>query len=177
MTGDETSSATEGRRRAGVLLAVAAVVLAFDQLAKVIAVAQLDPGRPVSIIGDVVRLRLIRNPGAAFSLATGLTPVLTIVAIVVITMILVVSRRVTSSAWAGALGCVLGGALGTLSDRIFRAPGPFRGHVVDFVELPNWPVFNVADSAIVCGALLIAVLSLRGIPYTGPVRSVRSDVT
>lgn len=157
-------SAADVHRRA-VLLAVAAVVLALDQLAKVIAVTQLDPGRVVPVLGDVVQLRLIRNPGAAFSLATTMTPVLTIAAIVVIVVILRVSRRVTSPIWAAALGGVLGGALGTLTDRIFRAPGPFRGHVVDFVELPNWPVFNVADAAIVCGATLVVVLSLRGVPH------------
>jgi signal peptidase II len=156
-----------GRRRAGVLLIVAAAVLAADQLTKILAVALLDPGRAVQVVGDVVQLRLIRNPGAAFSLATNLTPVLTVVAIVVVLAILLVGRRVAHRGWAVALGAVLGGALGTLSDRIFRLPGPFQGHVVDFVELPNWPVFNLADTAIVSGAVLVAVLSVRGIPHDG----------
>lgn len=156
-----------GRRRSGVLLIVAAAVLAADQLTKILAVALLDPGHAVPVIGEVVQLRLIRNPGAAFSLATNLTPVLTVVAIVVVLVILAVSRRVAHRSWAVALGAVLGGALGTLTDRLFRLPGPFRGHVVDFVELPNWPVFNLADSAIVTGAVLVAVLSVRGIPHDG----------
>ncbi|TDC50120.1 signal peptidase II [Jiangella ureilytica] len=156
-----------GRRRAGVLLAVAAAVLAADQLTKMLAVALLDPGRAVPVVGELVQLRLIRNPGAAFSLATNLTPVLTVVALVVVLAILAVSRRVVNRSWAVALGAVLGGALGTLTDRMFRMPGPFRGHVVDFVELPNWPVFNVADSAIVTGAVVVAVLSVRGIPHDG----------
>lgn len=146
---------------------MAAAVLTADQLTKIVAVTLLDPGQAVSVIGDAVQLRLIRNPGAAFSLATNLTPVLTVVAAVVVTVILVVSRRVAHRGWAVALGAVLGGALGTLTDRMFRLPGPFRGHVVDFVELPGWPVFNLADTAIVTGAVLVTVLSVRSIPHDG----------
>ncbi|TDD97751.1 signal peptidase II [Jiangella asiatica] len=170
-----THDGTDSRSaRAGVLLVVAAGVLALDQVTKILAVTQLEPGRAVPVIGDLVQLRLIRNPGAAFSLATNLTPVLTAVAIAVVMAIVWISRRVRSRAWAVALGGVLGGALGTLSDRMFRMPGPFRGHVVDFVELPNWPVFNVADSAIVAGAVVVAVLSLRGIPHDGAARRRRA---
>ncbi len=163
-----------GRRRTGVLLTVAVAVLAADQLTKILAVALLDPGRAVPVIGDLVQLRLIRNPGAAFSLATNMTPVLTVVAIAVVLVIVAVSRRVAHRGWAVALGAVLGGALGTLTDRIFRMPGAFRGHVVDFVELPNWPVFNLADSAIVAGAVLVAVLSVRGVPHDGVRRASQS---
>ncbi len=170
MTHDGTDSRSA---RAGVLLVVAVAVLALDQATKILAVAQLDPGRAVPVLGDVLQLRLIRNPGAAFSLATNLTPALTAAATAVVLAILWISRRVRSLPWAVALGGVLGGALGTLSDRMFRMPGPFRGHVVDFLEVPNWPVFNLADSAIVAGAAAVAVLSLRGIRHDGAVRGQR----
>src|SRR5919112_6618126 len=150
-----------------VLSLIAVAVLALDIVTKVVAVAQLEDRAPVEILGGLVYLQLVRNPGAAFSLATGYTWVLTIVAIAVVVVILRVARRLRSTGWAVALGLVLGGALGNLTDRIFRAPGPLQGHVVDTVSLfaPDgsiWPVFNVADSAIVCGGVLLVVLALLG---------------
>lgn len=150
------------------LLAVLAVViLAADILTKVLAVAQLEGRPPVPLLGGLVHLQLLRNPGAAFSLATGYTWILAIVAIAVVVVILRVARRLRSTGWAIALGLVLGGALGNLTDRVFRAPGPLQGHVVDMVSLfaPNgtvWPVFNLADSAIVCGGVLLVLLALLG---------------
>ncbi|MCW0214205.1 MAG: signal peptidase II, partial [Pseudonocardia sp.] len=112
-------------------------------------------------------LILVRNPGAAFSLATGYTWVLTLIALAVVVVIIRISRKLRSTGWAVALGLVLGGALGNLTDRIFRAPGPLQGHVVDVVSLfaPDgsvWPVFNLADSAIVCGGILLVVMALLG---------------
>lgn len=136
-----------------------------DQLTKAWAVSQLADGEPVEVIGEFLQFRLIRNSGAAFSLATDRTFVLTIASAAVAVVILHLSRKLTSLPWAIALGALLGGALGNLVDRVFRAPGPFQGHVVDFLELPGWPVFNLADSAIVVAAVLIAVLSLRGVAY------------
>ncbi|MGH8823207.1 MAG: signal peptidase II [Jiangellaceae bacterium] len=168
LTGDAEQSTAGGRRRVGVLLAVAALVFTLDQAAKVMAVAWLRDGQVVEVVDGILRLRLVRNPGAAFSFATDLTIVLTAVAATVVVVILRLSRRLTSTAWAVALGGLLGGALGNLTDRIFREPAPFRGHVIDFLELPNWPVFNLADSAIVGSAVLVAWLSLRGITYDGP---------
>jgi signal peptidase II len=146
---------------------IAVLVLAADIVTKVIAVAQLEDRAPVELLGGLVYLQLVRNPGAAFSLATGYTWVLTIVAIAVVVVILRVARRLRSAGWAVALGLVLGGALGNLADRIFRAPGPLQGHVVDVVSLlaPDgrvWPVFNVADSSIVSGGVLLVVLALLG---------------
>ena len=88
---------------------------------------------------------------------------------VVILVILRIARRLRSGPWAVGLGMVLGGAVGNLVDRVFREPGPFRGHVVDFLELPHWPVFNLADSAIVCGGILIVILSFRGLDPDGTV--------
>ena len=101
-------------------------------------------------------------------MAEGLTIVLTLVALTVAVIIVRVARRMTSRAWAVALGLVLGGAVGNLVDRFFREPAPLRGHVVDFLELPSWPVFNVADSSIVTGGVLMVLLSILGRPYTDP---------
>jgi signal peptidase II len=159
------AGATGPRVRLLALIAVA--VLAADIVTKVVAVAQLEGRAPVEILGGIVYLQLVRNPGAAFSLATGYTWVLTIVAIAVVVVIVRVARRLRSTGWAVALGLVLGGALGNLTDRLFRAPGPLQGHVVDVVSLfaPDgrvWPVFNLADSSIVSGGVLLVLLALLG---------------
>jgi signal peptidase II len=148
-------------------LIVAVPVYVIDQLAKAWAVANLQPGQPRAVIGSVLQLDLTRNSGAAFSIATGATWVLTAIACSVVIFIVVVARRLGSRGWALALGLLLGGSLGNLTDRMFRAPGPGRGHVVDFIELPHYPIFNVADSAIVCAAVLIAFLAFRGISIDG----------
>lgn len=149
------------------LAAIAAVVLAADILTKVLAVARLEGQEPVELLGGLVNLVLVRNPGAAFSLATGYTWLLTLVAIAVVVVIVRVARRLRSTGWAVALGLVLGGALGNLTDRLFRSPGPLQGHVVDTVSLftPDgsvFPVFNLADSAIVSGGVLLVLLALLG---------------
>jgi signal peptidase II len=146
---------------------IAAVVLAADVATKVVGVAQLEGRAPVPVLGGLVWLQLVRNPGAAFSLATGYTWLLSLIALAVVVVIVRVARRLRSTGWAVALGLVLGGATGNLVDRIFRAPGPLQGHVVDLVSLfaPDgraWPVFNLADSAIVTGGVLIVVLASMG---------------
>jgi signal peptidase II len=146
---------------------IAALVLVADALTKIAAVAQLEGREPVELLGGLVYLVLVRNPGAAFSLATGYTWVLSLVAVAVVVIIVRIARRLRSTGWAVALGLVLGGALGNLTDRIFRAPGPLRGHVVDVVSLlaPDgsvWPVFNLADSSIVSGGVLLVLLALTG---------------
>jgi signal peptidase II len=173
LTGDASTQPTVGRRRVGVLFAVAATVIVLDQISKVIAVAVLQDGTVVGVIDGVLQLRLVRNPGAAFSFATGMTAVFTAIAVVVIVVILRLSRKVTSLPWAVAFGGLLGGAIGNLIDRVLREPAPLRGHVVDFLELPHWPVFNLADSVIVGSAVLMAWLSLRGVTYddSGPDRT------
>jgi len=108
-----------------------------------------------------------RNPGAAFSFGTGLTVAYSVIAISVIVVILRTARRIRSVGWAITLGLLLGGATGNLVDRIFRAPGLFRGWVVDWIQIPHWPVFNLADSAIVCGGILAVLLSARGLRLDG----------
>jgi signal peptidase II len=156
-------------RRLGALLVVAAVAYALDQVTKVVAVDRLTGRDPVELLGGLLTLRLIRNPGAAFGLAGGATVVFSIVAVVVAVMILRTARHLRSVPWAIALGLLLGGAVGNLTDRVVRTPGVLRGHVVDFLELPNWPVFNVADMAICGGAALIVVLTLLGRTIEGTV--------
>ena len=152
-------------RRLRLLLMVAALVLGLDVLTKVLAVKLLVPGQPVEIIGDTITWTLVRNSGAAFSIATGYTCVLTLIATGVVLGIIWMGRRLVSVWWALGLGMILGGAVGNLMDRFFRSPGPLRGHVVDFLSVGWWPVFNVADSAVVCGAVLLVGLSMFGIDF------------
>jgi len=162
-----STSGVAAPRRAGLLAVLAGVVLVLDLLTKAAGVALLERREPVRLLGGAVYLVLVRNPGAAFSLATDYTWLLTAVAVAVAVAIVRVARRLRSTGWALALGLVLGGALGNLVDRIFRAPGPFVGHVVDTVSLfaPDgsvWPVFNLADAAIVSGGVWLVVLVLLG---------------
>ncbi|MBF4997525.1 signal peptidase II [Nocardia sp. BSTN01] len=155
-------------RRLPWLLLIAAVVLAVDLGTKALVVAKMTPGEPISIIGDVVRLTLIRNSGAAFSMATGMTWLLTLIAVAVVIGVIRIGRTLRSLSWAIGLGLVLGGALGNLVDRLFRSPGPLQGHVIDFIAVTKWwPVFNVADSSIVCGAILLVVLTVFGFEPDG----------
>jgi signal peptidase II len=149
-------------------LGVAAAVVAIDQVTKAIAVAMLEGQAPIPLLGDWFGLTFVRNPGAAFSLAGNYTIVISVIAIGVSLFIVRTARTLTSSWWAVVLGGILGGAIGNLLDRIFREPAPFRGHVVDFLELPNWPVFNVADMALVGSAVLAVILSIAGVELSEP---------
>ncbi|MCV7422830.1 signal peptidase II [Mycobacterium yunnanensis] len=162
--GDDTA-APPRRRRLRLLISVASVVLLLDVVTKVLAVRLLTPQQPVSIIGDTVTWTLVRNSGAAFSMGTSYTWVLTLVASAVVVGIIWMGRRLVSPWWALGLGMILGGALGNLVDRFFRSPGPLRGHVVDFLSIGWWPVFNVADPAVVGGAILLVALSLFGFDF------------
>ncbi|MGP4018096.1 signal peptidase II [Saccharopolyspora sp. 5N708] len=162
------------RRLLGLLFGVAAVALCIDILTKIAVVANLEGQAPVRVLGGLLYLDVLRNPGAAFSLATGMTWLLALLAIAVVVVIIWLAPKLRSPGWAVGLGLVLGGACGNLVDRIFRAPGPLQGHVVDFLSLfaPGgavWPVFNVADSCIVCGGILVVLLSLLGRDYDGTV--------
>jgi len=155
------------RRRLGVFAAVAAVVYLIDQATKVWAVRSLQGAEPIEVVPGVLDLRFLRNPGAAFGLATGATWVLSLLACVVVVVVVVMAARLRERTWALALGLLLAGALGNLTDRLFRQPGFMRGHVVDFLELPNWPVFNVADMALTAACVLVLVQSLRGVGMDG----------
>lgn len=148
--------------------ATALLVLVVDQLTKVWAVAALEGQPDRELIGEILKLSFVRNPGAAFGLGGGATIVFSLLAIVVAVVLARMSTKLVSYWWAVALGLMLGGAVGNLADRLFREPAPLRGHVVDFLRLPNWPVFNVADSALVASAVMIVGLSLLNIPYDRP---------
>jgi signal peptidase II len=164
-TAGEAEAPQAPRRRQPLLLSIAAVVLTLDIVTKVLAVRLLTPGQPVPIIGDTVTWTLVRNSGAAFSMATGYTWMLTLIASGVVVGIFWMGRRLVSTWWAVGLGMILGGAMGNLVDRFFRSPGPLRGHVVDFLSIGWWPVFNVADPSVVGGAILLVTLSALGFDF------------
>jgi signal peptidase II len=157
----------ERPRRVGLLLAVAVFVIAADVISKAIVVARMPGHAPIRLLGGLLTITLTRNGGAAFSIGTSMTIVFTAIALGVVVYILRTARNLRSIGWAISLGLLLGGATGNLIDRMFRAPGVFQGHVVDWIELPHWPVFNLADSAIVCAGVLIVLLALRGIRLDG----------
>jgi signal peptidase II len=172
--GDQATGPAGRARRplAGLLLGIAAAVLAVDLVSKLVVVATLSDRDPLRLLGGALYLTEARNTGAAFSFAEGATVLFTLIAAVVAVVIVRVSRRLFSTGWAVTLGLVLGGAVGNLVDRVFRDPGFLRGGVVDFISLFDpygrvWPIFNVADSAIVCGGLLGALLAFRGVEFDG----------
>jgi len=146
---------------------VALAVYALDQGTKYWAEQSLSDGQPRQLLGDWLQLRLTHNAGAAFSTGTSYTMLLSIIALVVVVVCIRLSTKLVNRGWAVALGLLLGGALGNVTDRIFRPPSPLRGHVVDFLELPHWPIFNVADSAICVAAALFVVLNLLGMRLDG----------
>ncbi len=157
------------------VVALAAVIVALDQLSKHWAETSLVALEPRAVVGELLQFRLLYNSGAAWGMGSGITPVVTLVQIAIcIGALVYVVRSVRSVPWAIALGCIVGGALGNIHDRILRAPSPFHGEVVDFIELPHWPVFNVADMAVVVGAVLIVLLGVLGV-VADPPASDRED--
>jgi signal peptidase II len=168
---DLTSSTPDPRRSRGRALGlfatVAVAAYGLDLGTKVLAVAELEDRAPVQVVGELLQLTLVRNPGAAFSTGTSYTLVLSLIAVAAAVVVLYVARTLSDRLWAIGLGCLLGGVLGNLTDRLFRAPGPLRGHVIDWIQLPNWPVFNVADMCIDAAAVVIVVQALRGISPNG----------
>ncbi|MFM2263746.1 MAG: hypothetical protein RLY81_98 [Actinomycetota bacterium] len=154
------------------LFSVAWTVWILDLATKIWAVNNLSYKSNIKVIGEFFQLTFVRNPGAAFSFAQGATIFLSLFSLIVMIAILYYSPKITSSGWAVVLGLVLGGILGNMVDRIFREPGVLRGHVIDWLQLPNWPVFNIADTAIVVAALISMVLTARNIP---PITKVGSQ--
>jgi signal peptidase II len=150
-----------------VLFGVAALAYALDLISKTLVVQNLENQPSIQLIGHYLQLEAIRNSGAAFSIGQGMTVVFTLIAVIVIGVIARLARKLYSTPWAVALGLLLGGALGNLTDRIFRSPGVFQGGVVDFIAPAHFAVFNLADSAIVCGGILIVWLSFRGLDPDG----------
>ncbi|MCW2754051.1 MAG: peptidase signal peptidase [Marmoricola sp.] len=161
------SGATTPTSRAGLILVIAVLAWGLDLASKIVAQHQLADRGPVDVIGSLLRLNLTRNPGAAFSAGTSITPVISVFACVALVVVALVARRVRTTTWAWAIGLLLAGIAGNLTDRLFRSPGPLRGHVVDFLELPHWPIFNVADICINVAAALIILQSVRSVPLGG----------
>lgn len=164
-----------------ILVAIAGLVLLADQLVKNWVVANLVEGQTVPVLGEFLRWHFVRNPGAAFSMASGSTWIFTILAAAVVVVILTQLRRLRSLPWAVFLGLLLGGVLGNLTDRLTRAPGFPEGHVIDYISTPwMWlwfpeAIYNIADIAIVGGMILFIVITLVDIPINGSGRKKSSD--
>ena len=141
----------------------------FDFATKQWAISNFD-AQPRAVLGDFLSFTLVRNSGAAFSFAAGFSIAFALLALAVVGTVTFYAKRITSSGWQVTAGLLLGGVLGNLSDRIFRTPGWLSGHVVDWIQIPNWPVFNLADSAIVIAAAISFALTMRNIPPITPVR-------
>ncbi|MGW2860168.1 signal peptidase II [Streptomyces sp. NPDC001205] len=165
----ETMTRAVGRRTLALtaLLTAAVLTYAFDLGSKLVVVSRLEGQEPVAIAGHVLTLHVFRNSGAAFSSGQAFTAVFTAIAVAVVVVITPAARRLQNLPWAFALGLMLGGALGNLTDRIFRSPAVFRGHVVDFISVEHFAVFNLADSGIVCGGALMVLMSIRGTSLDG----------
>jgi signal peptidase II len=164
------------RNRCLITLGVMAVsVVVLDQAVKALVVANLKPRiesgeGPISLFGGLLKFTYVENTGAAFSMGSGYTWIFSIIAVVVAVVILRSARSLGSIAWALALGGLLGGALGNLIDRLVRDPAPGLGYVVDYIQLPYFAVFNIADMFIVCSAIAMVLLSLRGVEFSGAPR-------
>jgi signal peptidase II len=164
---DSRRSWVADRRTWVAFVVVAAVGYAADQVTKHLAVQHLTGRADVSVVGEILQLRLTRNPGAAFSIGTDLTVAISVLAIVATAAVLWFSRRLADPWWALALGLMLAGIVGNLTDRLLRAPGPLQGEVVDFLMLPNWPIFNVADICLTVAVPIVLIQAFRGIGLDG----------
>ena len=150
------------------MVVLGAILLVLDQVTKNWAEANLEELVPQPFLGEFLQLTLLYNSGAAWGMGSGITPVVTCLQMLIVVGVLVFAVTTVRSPWyALALGMILGGALGNIHDRLLRPPAPFRGEVVDFLELPNWPVFNIADMGVVGGAILVVLLSVIGL-HTDP---------
>lgn len=168
----ESSEAASGpaprRRVVPLFLAVVAVAWLVDQLTKVLAVERLaDRSEPVRLVPDVLELTFLRNPGAAFGMGASMTVLLSLVAVAVCVAVVRMATRLRDRVWWVALVLLLAGALGNLTDRLVREPGPFRGHVVDFIDYGGFFVGNVADVYLTVAAVLVVVRTWQGIGIDG----------
>jgi signal peptidase II len=169
--GDHDESPTPQRppraRLRQVFIVTAVVAFVIDIGTKVLAVEKLTGRGRVDVLGDLFGFHLTRNAGAAFSTGTGLTAGFTLLAILATGVVVWLSSRLGSTFWAFGFGMLLAGITGNLTDRIFRSPGPLRGHVVDFLELPHWPIFNVADMCLNIGVAVVLIQTVRGVRLDG----------
>ena len=164
-----TASTTRASAKALVVLAlVAVVVYSLDQVAKFLVVSNLTVGEQVPILGELLQLHYVKNPGAAFSIGAGSTWIFAIIASAVVVVIIIFARRIRSIGWAVLLGLLLGGNAGNLTDRLVREPGFAIGHVIDFLQIYAFPaIFNVADMAIVFSMVVFVILTIRGVRLNG----------
>ena len=165
--GPEGSGARRRLSRRTVLwtiAAIGAVIAVIDQITKNWAVDSLPLLEPQPFIGEILQLTLLYNSGAAWGMGSEITSVVTCLQLVIVAGVILFAVKAVRSPWyTAALGLIMGGALGNIHDRLLREPGPFRGAVVDFLELPSWPVFNIADMAVVGGAIMIVALGVFGV--------------
>jgi signal peptidase II len=168
---DSRAKASASRLSIRVLVVLALVALgvyALDQTAKYLIVKNLTEGQQVNVLGDILQFHFVKNSGAAFSLGTGMTWLFSIVAAAVAVFIIIYARRIRSFAWSILFGLLLGGTLGNLSDRLLRPPHFGEGHVVDFIQVIDFPaIFNIADSAIVISMGLFILLTILGVRLDG----------
>ncbi|AWT26416.1 signal peptidase II [Corynebacterium provencense] len=149
-----------GKRAVPWALVVLAAVVGLDQLTKWLVVENLRPATPYPVIGDVARLYLIRNPGAAFSMGEEATPFFAVIQLAAALLCIYLAFR-TTSPWAfTAVGLIGGGAAGNFIDRVFRDPGGLHGHVVDFISVGDFAIFNIADSGITVGVVVYLFYAL-----------------
>ena len=158
---------------------IALVVVALDRLTKIWAANTLPLGQSQPVIGELLQFHLAFNPGAAFSIFTNATWLFTAFSTAISIYILYKAKQIKSGLWQIGAGGILGGAVGNLIDRFINEPGFPNGHVTDFIQLPNWPVFNIADSSVFCSAIFLMVISLRGLNYDGtkdvPAKELKND--
>ncbi len=139
-------------------LGVAAVVIAIDQITKHLVVSELSDGSVVTLIDGVLTFRLVHNPGGAFGIGQDFPGLFLAASLITLVIVLFLARKIEEQSWALPLGLVLGGGIGNLVDRIIRDTG---GRVIDFIDFQVWPLFNVADSAIVVGVIVLFIISFR----------------
>jgi signal peptidase II len=142
---------------------IAFTIWLFDFATKTWALSNFSSD-PQPVIGTLLQFTLLKNSGAAFSFASGFTVIFSLLAIAVVATIIRFAGRITSRGWLTCAGLLLGGVLGNLTDRAFREPGFFLGHVIDWIQIPNWPIFNIADIAISTAALLAFIQTMRNVP-------------
>lgn len=142
---------------------IAFTIWLFDFASKTWALSNFSSD-PQPVIGTLLQFTLLKNSGAAFSFASGFTLIFSLLAIAVVATIIRFAGRITSRGWLTCAGLLLGGVLGNLTDRAFREPGFFLGHVIDWIQIPNWPIFNIADIAISSAAFLAFIQTMRNVP-------------
>lgn len=151
------------KQRFGLVYGLGALALVLDQVSKYAAEAFLKDGNVVQVLGSLLQLRLAYNDGAAFSLNFGGTWVLPTISSIAVLVLLWFGPKAKTKVWALISALVLGGAAGNWVDRVFKDPGFYQGHVVDFLQIPfNFPIFNFADSFLVIGVCLAMVRTLKG---------------